>query len=150
MWRMPSWASARPTPAFTGAGAGFARYSTPAPRPWRVEIVAAAVGVELAEQPVLRDHLGQSAKARCRALLLDDEARVDRAGRVAQRDHQIVLPVVARQPGEAGHVPRFREGRLWCSIIATIGRRGRFLRCAERRGAGRTSPAPCSASRVTV
>ena len=115
-----------------------------------MEIVAAAVGVELAEQPVLRDHLAQRAKARRGALLRHKKARVDRAGRVAERDHQIVLPVIARQPGEAGHVPRFREGRLWCSIIPTIGRRGRFLRCAERRGAGRTSHAPCSASRVIV
>ena len=29
----------------------------------------------------------------------------------------------------------------WCSIMPTIGRRGRFLRWAERFGAGRTSPA---------
>jgi hypothetical protein len=69
---------------------------------------------------------------------------------VVEGDHQIVLPIIARQPGEARGVPRFREGRLWCSIMPTIGRRGRFLRCAERRGAGRTSPAPCNASRVTV
>jgi hypothetical protein len=67
----------------------------------RMEIVAAAVGVELAEQPVLRDHLGQRAKARPGALLLDDKARIDRAGRVVEGDHQIVLPIIARQPGEA-------------------------------------------------
>jgi hypothetical protein len=60
------------------------------------------------------------------------------------------LPIIARQPGKARGVPRFREGRLWRNIIPTIGRRGRFLRCAERRIAGRTSPAPCNASRVTV
>jgi hypothetical protein len=115
-----------------------------------MEIMAAAVGVELAEQPVLRDHLAQRAKARRGALLRYEKARVDRAGRVVERNHQIVLPIIARQPGEARRIPRFREGRLWCSIMPTIGRRGRFLRCAERRGAGRTSPAPCSASRVTV
>ncbi len=66
-----------------------------------MEIVAAAVGVELAEQPVPVDHLGQRAKARGRALLLDDKARVDRAGRIVQGDHQIVLPIIARQPGKA-------------------------------------------------
>jgi hypothetical protein len=57
MWRMPSCASARPPDL-----------SLHALRHWlpglgRVEIVADAVGVELAEQSVLRDHLGQSAKA---------------------------------------------------------------------------------------
>jgi len=78
----------------------------------RMEIVAAAVGVELAEQAVLVDHLGPRAKARCRTLLLDDKPRVDRAGRVVEGDHQIVLPVIARQPGEARGIPRFREGRL--------------------------------------
>jgi hypothetical protein len=34
--------------------------------------------------------------------------------------------------------------------MPTSGRRGRFLRCAERRGAGLTNPADCSDSRVTV
>lgn len=53
----------------------------------RMEIMAAAVGVELAEQPVLRDHLGQRAKARGCAFLLDEKARVDRAGRVVESDH---------------------------------------------------------------
>ena len=78
----------------------------------RMEIVAASVGIELAEQPVPVDHLGQRTKARCGALLLDHKARVDRAGRVVESDHQIVLPIIARQPGEAGRIPRFREGRL--------------------------------------
>ena len=70
----------------------------------RMEIVAAAVGIELTEQAVPLDHLGQRAKARCRALLRDDKARVDRAGRVVEGDHQIVLPIVARQPGEARRI----------------------------------------------
>jgi hypothetical protein len=67
----------------------------------RMEIVTAAVGVELTEQPMPIDHLGQRAKARSRALLFDDEARIDRTGRVVEGDHQIVLPIIARQPGEA-------------------------------------------------
>jgi hypothetical protein len=60
------------------------------------------------------------------------------------------LPIIARQPSKPRRIRRFREGRLWCSIIPIIGRRDRFLRCAERSGAGRTSPAPCNASRVTM
>jgi hypothetical protein len=32
----------------------------------------------------------------------------------------------------------------WCSIIPTIGRRGRFLRCAERLTAERLRPAAVS------
>jgi hypothetical protein len=40
----------------------------------RVEIMAAAVGVELAEQTVLLDHLTERTKARPRALLRDDKA----------------------------------------------------------------------------
>jgi hypothetical protein len=38
---------------------------------------------------------------------------------VVEGDHQIVLPIIAQQPGEARGVPRFREDRLWCSIIPT-------------------------------
>jgi hypothetical protein len=63
--------------------------------------MAAAVGVELAEQPLLVDHLGQRTKARSGALLFDDKTRVDGAGRVVGGDHQIVLPLIARQPGKA-------------------------------------------------
>ena len=65
----------------------------------RPEIVAAAIGVERAEQAVARDHLAQAAKGRGRALLIDQEGRVDRAGGVIQGDHQIVLAPIARQPG---------------------------------------------------
>jgi hypothetical protein len=83
----------------------------------RMEIVTATVGIELAEQPVPIDHLGQRAKARRRALLRDDKARVDRAGRVVEGDQQIVLPLIARQPGEARGVPRFRESSLSCSVM---------------------------------
>jgi hypothetical protein len=112
--------------------------------------MAAPAGVELAKQPVLVDHLVDRAKARWGAFLNNEKSRVDRARRVIERYHQVVLAIIARQPGKARGIPRFRDGRLWCGIIPTSGRCGRFLRCAERLGAGRTSPAPCSASRVTV
>jgi hypothetical protein len=69
-----------------------------------MEVVAAAVGVELAKQPMLLDHLGQPAKARRRALLLDDEAGINRAGRIVEGDHQVVLPIIPRQPGKARSV----------------------------------------------
>jgi hypothetical protein len=63
--------------------------------------MAAPVGVELAKQSVPLDHLADPAQARCRAFLLDQKGRVDRACRVVEGDHQIVLPVIARQPGKA-------------------------------------------------
>src|SRR5262249_40742721 len=66
-----------------------------------VEIMAAAIGVELAEQPVPVDHLRQRAKARGRALLRDDKPPIERAGRVVEGDHQIVLLLITRQPGKA-------------------------------------------------
>lgn len=63
--------------------------------------MAAAVGVERAEQPLRRDRLLHPLKAAHRALLLDEKGRGDLAGRVVQRADQVVLPLVARQPGEA-------------------------------------------------
>jgi hypothetical protein len=73
----------------------------------RMEIVTATVGIELAEQPVPIDHLGQRAKARRRALLRDDKARVDRAGRVVEGDQQIVLPLIARSQAKREASPAF-------------------------------------------
>ena len=108
----------------------------------RVEVVAAPVGVELDEQPVPLDHLGQAAKRRRRALLLDQDGRVDRRGRVVERDHQ----VQRRLPGQPG----MASSASWCSIMPTIGRRGRFLRWAPRLGAAATAPLFCSHSRVVV
>jgi hypothetical protein len=49
------------------------------------------------------------------------------------------LPIIAWQPGKARSIPMQDH--------AYIGRRGRFLRCVERRGAGRRR---CSAIRVTA
>ena len=55
----------------------------------RVEVVAAAVGVERAEQAVRRDHLAQRAKRRSGAFLLDQQHRVNLAGRVVERHDQV-------------------------------------------------------------
>ncbi len=48
-----------------------------------------------------RNHLGQPAKARRRPFLRDQQGRVDRARRIVERDHQVVLPLVAGPPGKA-------------------------------------------------
>lgn len=79
---MPSSASARPTwvrPALVDRLAGLRG----------VEIVAAAVGVEAAEQALPGDRLDEPAKARRRAFLLHQEHRVDRAGGVIHGDDQV-------------------------------------------------------------
>ena len=93
----------------------------------RVEVVAAAIGVELDEQPVPLDHLGQAAKRRRRALLVDQEGRVDRRGRVVERDHQ----VERRLPGQPGmgravlvqHHARPSAGAAASAVRTTLGRR---------------------------
>lgn len=54
-----------------------------------VEIMAASVSVELDEQPVPLDHLGQATEGRGRALLLDQNRRVELAGRIIEGDHQV-------------------------------------------------------------
>jgi hypothetical protein len=56
---------------------------------WRMEIVAAAIGVERTEQPVGGDRLGEPEKARHRALLLHQDGRVDCARRIVESDHEI-------------------------------------------------------------
>jgi len=55
----------------------------------RHEVVAAAVGVERAEQAVAPDRLGQAQKARDRALLLDQKGRVDLVVGIVHRDDQV-------------------------------------------------------------
>ena len=62
----------------------------------RVPVVRGAVGVERAEQPFGRDHLGQRPEARHRALLVDEEGRVDRAGGVIHGHDQV--PPAAADP----------------------------------------------------
>ena len=54
-----------------------------------VEVMAAAIRVERAEQPMTLNHLAQAAKRRRRTLLLDQEQRADRARRIIQRYDQI-------------------------------------------------------------
>ena len=91
----------------------------------RMEIMAAPVGVELDEQAVPLDHLGQAEEARGGAFLLDQHGRVDRRGRVIQGDHQVErrLP---DQPGmrrrilvqhHAGH----RPSRPLAAVRPTLG-----------------------------
>ena len=62
-----------------------------------MKVVTAPVGVELAEQPVPLDHLGDAAKTRLRPFLLDQNGRVDRAGRIVEGNHEIER-WLARQP----------------------------------------------------
>jgi hypothetical protein len=63
------------------------------------EIVAATVAVERAEQAVTFNHFAQAAEARRRALLGHQESRIDPAGGVLHRHHQIILARVPGQPG---------------------------------------------------
>ena len=63
-----------------------------------VEVMAAPIGVELDEQAMALDHLGQATEGRGGALLLDQHGGVERRGRVIQRDHQ----VERRLPGQPG------------------------------------------------
>ena len=56
---------------------------------WRVKIMAAAIGVEGREQPVRPDRLGEPAKTRRRAFLLDKKDRQDAARRIVHRRDQI-------------------------------------------------------------
>jgi hypothetical protein len=65
---------------------------------------------------------------------------------VVEGDHQIVLPIIARQPGEARGVPWFREGRLWCSFIPTTARLHGDPAGVAGSGAGAAGAAPRGAS----
>jgi hypothetical protein len=62
------------------------------------KVMAAAIGVERAEQPVRRDRLVKPAQARGRALLGNQEHRQDLAGGIVQGDDQVELRPL-RQPG---------------------------------------------------
>ena len=67
-----------------------------------LEVVAAAVGIERAEQAVLADDLAQRREAAHGAFLLDEEHRVDRAVGVIHGHDQVELRVEAGKPA----VPR--------------------------------------------
>jgi hypothetical protein len=64
----------------------------------REEVVAAAIGVERAEQAMLGHHLAQRHEAAHRPLLLDQEGRVDLAGGVVHRHDQIEATVDGGYP----------------------------------------------------
>jgi hypothetical protein len=57
----------------------------------RMEVVAAAIGVEARRQAVHGEHFNKRPKRRCGAFFLDQECRIDRAGRIIHRDNQIEL-----------------------------------------------------------
>src|SRR5579884_2117664 len=67
----------------------------------RMEVMAAAVAVERAEQALGRDRLDQAAKARERPFFRDEERRINLARGVVERDDEVERPL-AVEPG----VPR--------------------------------------------
>jgi hypothetical protein len=77
--------------------------------------VAAAIGVERAEQPVPADHLGQTQKARDRALFLDQKGRIDLGCGIVHGHDQVELRLPG-QPGVARAVLKqqhARQGPAW-------------------------------------
>ena len=109
----------------------------------RVEVVAAAIGVELDEQAMPLDHLGQAAKRRRRALLLDQDGRVDRRGRVVERDHQVErrLP---DQPGMASSRPGAASCRPSAGAAASGGAHPAWAPPRPRRSSAATAGSSCS------
>src|SRR4051794_37045690 len=103
--------------------------------------MAAAIGVERAEQAMLANHFAQSLERRGRPFFLDQQHRIDVARRIVQRDDQVHRRAGLRSsrgatlPGAAA----CRKRTAWT-----------LLRCAERSGAFRTKPAVCNASLATV
>jgi hypothetical protein len=68
---------------------GFVASSRPSRQPSGVEVMAAAIGVERAEQAMLANHFAQGPQHRCRPFLLDQEHRVDIARRIVHRHNQV-------------------------------------------------------------
>ena len=62
----------------------------------RMEIMAAPVGVERAEQALCGDRLDQAEKARDRSLLLNQDRRINLAGGVVERDDEIKQPLAQK------------------------------------------------------
>src|SRR5580692_10137259 len=81
----------------------------------------AAIRIEAHRQPVLRKHLFQRPEGRGRAFLLDEESRIDRPGRVIERDNEIerlaLEPFVARAV-LVQHHPRQRPALALASMRA--------------------------------
>src|SRR3954466_11738200 len=149
MCSMPSCLSARPTwvrrglsPAPPGLG-GWGLVHRLAGL-GGVEVVAAAVGVEGAEQALPRDGLLQPDETRGGPLLLDQDGREDRAGGVVHRDGQVECRPL-RQPSVLRAVLEHQPGTpAWNTSMPGSGRRARFLRWAERFAAFVTKPRCCS------
>ena len=137
MGSTPSCSSARPTWGRTAA-VDLARLGC-------AEVMRPAVGEEAHRQAVLDKDLLERPEGRGRALLLDEKRRMDRPGRVIQRDTEIKRRL-ALEPCVARAVPRLRGGRLWCSIMPGSGRRSRLRRCAPLRGAFGATPDHCRCS----
>ena len=113
----------------------------------RVPVVAGAVGIERAEQPAPPDHLGQRPQARHRALLVDEEGRVDRAGGVVHGHDQV--PPTARNPRVARailvhHHAGKRTARTLAPVCAAPGRRAHAPACLQGQ------PHPVVAARAAV
>jgi hypothetical protein len=99
-----------------------------------VPIVRTPIGIQGTEEPLRLHDLPEASEAAQGPFFLDEEARIDLRRRIVQRHNQIPLT--------AGRTHSWVEPS-WCSIIPGSGLRGRFLRCAPRRGARATCPAAC-------
>src|SRR3954466_2782785 len=131
MCSMPSCLSARPTwvrrglsPAPPGLG-GWGLVHRLAGL-GGVEVVAAAVGVEGAEQALPRDGLLQPDETRGGPLLLDQDGREDRAGGVVHRDDQVECRAL-RQPSVLRAV--LEHQYAWQRPARPLLAVGRALRC---------------------
>ena len=110
---MPSWESARPT------WVKLRLIHLPV-RVARREIMPAAIGVECPEKPVFADRLGWAKKARHRAFLVDQERRIDLAGRIVEGDHKIEIMTQRRDPAVCRAVLEQQHSRQWpaCPLLA--------------------------------
>jgi hypothetical protein len=105
------------------------------------EVVTAAIGIEARWKALVGEHLEQRPQRRARALLLDQERRINLAAGIVQGHDQVELGLPAKPS---------KRLASWCSIIPTQGFRGRLRRCAPRRFARSTNPAAWSCVLVQV
>ena len=92
----------------------------------RVPVVRGPIGVERAEQPVFGDHLAEPAERAHRALLGNEEARIDLRCRIVHGHDQV--PPLARNPLVARavlvqHHPHHRSARPLPAVRSAPGRR---------------------------
>jgi hypothetical protein len=97
----------------------------------RVKVVRPAVSVEAHRQAVLAEYLLQRPEGRGRALLRDQERRVDRPRRVVHGHDQVERPL-AFEPGMARAVPMQHHSRQRPPVA--------LAQCAPLRGAFPTTP----------